>query len=157
MRFNNAVLGVLIAAFSIAVWAYSGTFPEMPGQAYGPALFPRLIAVGLLLCAIGLIIDGVRSAAGGRLVDGRGLTASRERLINVLLIPIGLLAYIALSDSVGFLPVAFALLSLLFWRFGARLWLALVLAAVITVVVHILFYRFLHVPLPWGVLEQYAW
>jgi putative tricarboxylic transport membrane protein len=157
MRLNNAIFGVLIAVFSFAVWAYSGTFPEMPGQAYGPALFPRLIAVGLLICAGALIVDGIRNAGSVRLVDVRPLSANRERLINVLLIPIGLLVYISLSDAMGFVPIAFALLTLLLWRFGTRLSLALMLAATITLFVHTLFYRFLHVPLPWGVLEPYAW
>ena len=81
----------------------------------------------------------------------------RRRLINTLLIPAGLLSYVAFSDAVGFLPIAFALLSLLLWRYGTRPLPSLILAAVTALAVHTLFYRLLHVPLPWGILEPYAW
>jgi len=157
MRFNNAVFGVSIALFAIAVWAYSGTFPELLGQAYGPALFPRLIAAGLLICGVGLIVDGVRACGVHRLVELGGWSSDRGRVVNVLLIPIGLLCYVGLSESVGFLPIAFVLVSFMLWRYGSRPWVALTLGAATTIFVHTLFYRFLHVPLPWGVLEKYAW
>jgi len=157
VRFNNAVFGVLIALFSVAVWVYSGTFPEMPGQAYGPSLFPRLIAAGLFVCGIGLVLDGIRTVAAQGLVDLDPWTCDRGRVINVLLIPVALLCYIGLSDRIGFLPLTWILLTALLWRFGARPVWALMIAAITTVFVHILFYQFLHVPLPWGVLEQYAW
>ena len=157
MRFNNAVFGVLIALFSAAVWAYSGTFPEMPGQAYGPSLFPRLIAAGLFLCGVGLVVDGIRTAARQSLTDFDPWTSDRGRVINVLLIPMVLICYVGLSDRIGFLPLTWVLLTVLLWRFGTRPIRALSIAVITTLFIHILFYQFLHVPLPWGVLERYAW
>ena len=157
MRFNNVVFGVVLVLFALTVWAYSETFPEMPGQAYGPALFPRIIAAGLGICGVSLIVDGMRTLEGQGWVNLPAWTSDPRRVINVLLIPAGLLFYIGLSEPVGFLPVALALLLVLLWRNGARLWVALLLATATTVSVHTLFYHFLHVPLPWGVLEHYAW
>ena len=52
MRLHDSLLGALLLALAAALFAYTFTFPDMPGQRYGPALFPRLIALGLSLIHI---------------------------------------------------------------------------------------------------------
>ena len=44
------------------------SFPTIPGQKYGPAIFPGLVACGLAVCAAMLIYSGltVRSEHGVR-------------------------------------------------------------------------------------------
>ena len=42
MRLNDAVIGIALILFALAMIAYTRTFPAMPGQDYGPALFPVL-------------------------------------------------------------------------------------------------------------------
>ena len=56
MRFNDAVFGVVLLLAAVAVFAVARGFPGMPGQNFGPALFPDLIAAGLLpvRCRAGL-------------------------------------------------------------------------------------------------------
>jgi putative tricarboxylic transport membrane protein len=41
--------------------------------------------------------------------------------------------------------------------FGVRVRWIVPLAVVVTLVIHYAFYKLLHVPLPWGVLERFAW
>ena len=73
MRFNDAIPGVVVLLFAAAMLAYTLTFPaQMPGQEYGPALFPGLVAVGLVLCGLLLVARGVR--AGGAWVSLGGWT-----------------------------------------------------------------------------------
>ena len=60
MRFNDAVFGVVLLLVAIAVAATALTFPGMPGQSFGPALFPDIIAGGFALCGLALIWSGVR-------------------------------------------------------------------------------------------------
>ena len=46
MRVNDAVIGGVLVLFALAMIWYTRTFPAMPGQDYGPALFPVLIGIG---------------------------------------------------------------------------------------------------------------
>ncbi|MCB1714554.1 MAG: tripartite tricarboxylate transporter TctB family protein [Candidatus Competibacteraceae bacterium] len=156
MRFNDAVLGLVLIVFAIAEIAYTTTFPQLPGQDYGSALFPRLIGAGLLLCGIILTVRGWRTRTAGW-TDFADWVHDRISRTDVLLIPASLIFYILISDPLGFVPTAFILLLVLLLRYGNRLVLALPLAAVTTLVIHALFAKLLLVPLPWGVLEPVAW
>ena len=40
---------------------------------------------------------------------------------------------------------------------GVRWWKAVLLAIGVVALVHVVFVSFLHVPLPWGLLEPIAW
>ena len=49
MRINDAVIGAVLVLFALAMMWHTRTFPAMPGQDYGPALFPVLIGIGFLI------------------------------------------------------------------------------------------------------------
>jgi len=68
----------------------------------------------------------------------------------------GLLFYIFAVDTLGFHVTA--ILLLLVWsRLLRASWaLALPMAVGATVLIHLAFYKLLKVPLPWGVLERFA-
>ena len=157
MRFNDAVFGVALIVFALSVWAYSGTFPEMPGQAYGPALFPRVIAAALLVCGVSLAVGGLRHLRSTGWVSLGEWARHPRQVANLALVPLSLILYIVLSEPLGFVPVALGLLLLLFLANGLRVQYALILAAVTTLVVHSAFYQLLRVPLPWGILQEIAW
>lgn len=157
MRFNDAVFGVVLIVFAFSVWAYSGTFPEMPGQAYGPALFPRVIAVALLICGLMLALKGLRHLRTSAWISLGEWARHPRQVADFALVPSSLILYILLSEPLGFIPVAFGLLLLLFWSNGLPVPRAVLLAALTTLMVHTAFYQFLRVPLPWGVLQRVAW
>lgn len=157
MRFNDAVFGVVLMVFALSVWAYSGAFPEMPGQAYGPALFPRVIAAALLVCGLILAVKGLRHLQTSAWVSLGEWARHPRQVADFALVPLSLVLYIVLSEPLGFIPVAFSLLVMLFCSNGLRVPRALVLSAVTTLVVHTAFYQFLRVPLPWGLLQGVAW
>ena len=60
-------------------------------------------------------------------------------------------------DRLGFVLTAFVYLSALMGVLRVRLVLLLPLAAAATLLIHGAFYRLLKVPLPWGVLQRWAW
>jgi putative tricarboxylic transport membrane protein len=68
----------------------------------------------------------------------------------------GLLAYVLLADKLGFHLTAAPLLLVWMRLLGAGWRAALAAALVATVVIHLAFYKLLRVPLPWGVLERFA-
>ena len=126
----------------------------MPGQRFGPAWFPGSIAAGLGICGCFLIFAGLR--------QGRPWLAlpdwvfRRRTLLGVGSVIAGLLFYILAADTLGFYITGTVLLA--FWMriLGTSWRLAGVVAVVATVAIHLSFYKLLRIPLPWGLLEQYA-
>jgi putative tricarboxylic transport membrane protein len=94
----------------------------MPGQRFGPAWFPGLIAGGL----------GVASVIAG------------------------LVFYILAADRLGFYITGSLLLTFWMRMLGTSWRWAVVIALLATVAIHLSFYKLLRIPLPWGVLERYA-
>ena len=126
----------------------------MPGQKFGPAWFPGLIAVGLILCGALLAIQGVRS--GASLVVLPTWLRSARATLGVASVVAGLLFYVVAADKLGFYFTAL-LIQLVWMRtFGASWRLAIPVAVVATVVIHLSFYKLLRIPLPWGILERFA-
>ena len=158
MRLNDAVIGLILLLFAGAVIAYTSTFPAMPGQKYGPALFPRVIGSGIGLCGLILIAQGIRerrlAGAAGPLAAWPATAPGR---INIALVIAGLVFYLLFSDDLGFIPTGILLLITLLVRLGVRLLTAFGVAVGATLVIHALFSRLLLVPLPWGVLQPIAW
>jgi putative tricarboxylic transport membrane protein len=68
----------------------------------------------------------------------------------------GLLFYILAADTLGFHITGIALLTLWTRILGASWRVAAVVAVVATVAIHLSFYKLLRIPLPWGLLERYA-
>ena len=126
----------------------------MPGQKFGPAWFPGLIAIALAVCGALLVRAGLRQH-GALLAPPAWIHRRQPRnaLASVLL---GLLAYILLADALGFHLVGVVVLTLWMRVLGASWRLALPIAVFGTAAMHLAFYKLLRVPLPWGLLERFA-
>ena len=81
------------------------------------------------------------------------LAAARRRVRCARAVDV---AYILFSTSVGFLIVASLGLFAMLVAFGVQRGMAVVVAVVGTIVIWYAFYKLLRVPLPWGVLERFA-
>ncbi len=154
MRVNDAVIGAALVLFAAAMIWYTRNFPEMPGQHYGPALFPVLIGIGFLLTGAVLIARGAARLRTEPLFSGGAWLRSGPHLINFMAIVGGLLLYILISDRLGFILTALLLLSgwLLLFRRGRPL-SSFAIALGVTLAVDYLFSKLLLVPLPAGVLQ----
>ena len=126
----------------------------MPGQKFGPAWFPGLIAAGLGVCGFFLVAAGIRQ--GGRWVELPGWIHSRHAALGVAAVLAGLVFYIVAADTLGFHITGVLLLTVWMRVLGASWRVAIVVALVATVAIHLSFYKILRIPLPWGVFEQYA-
>ena len=155
MRVNDAVVGACLIALAIAILVHIQGYPLIPGQKYGPALFPGVIAAGLIACGLLLVRRGVR--AGQPLVALAGWMRNPSLVTNFLAICAVLVFYIAFAGTLGFIPTAAACLVALFLKLRVRPLPAIVVAILATLVIHTLFYKLLRVPLPWGVLEPVLW
>ena len=157
MKFNDAVFGAVLLLLGLAVLVHVPSFPTIPGQNVGPALFPGLIAGGLVACALMLIVNGIRHRATEPWIDTGDWMRSR-RHIGAFFVTIGaVVAYIVLADKLGFLIVGPLVLLALFLAYGVRPVTAIIVAIAVTLVIHYAFYKLLRVPLPWGVLTRFAY
>jgi hypothetical protein len=87
VRVNDAVIGVIVVRFALAMVWHTRTFPSMPGQDYGSAPFLALIGIGMIvrggiLIAGGLARRPARLRHGGeRLSDRAGDPRHRARAL----------------------------------------------------------------------------
>jgi putative tricarboxylic transport membrane protein len=161
MKLNDALWGALLLLLSALIFFTIRTFPTIPGQRVGPALFPGVIAAALSICGALLIVKGLAARrAGGEtghwLAFSPWLASSGKVLAFVVVVAVNVF-YIFAIDALGFIVTGVIYLALLFWVFGARARWNLPLAIAITLVIHYAFYKLLKVPLPWGLLQRFAW
>jgi len=161
VKLSDTIWGVLLLLLSAVVLWKIQSFPPMPGQRYGPAVFPGVTAAGLGICALILIGKGLahRRASGDAHVWGslEAWTRAPRQVVAFLLV-IGVnIFYILFAQPLGFIPTGVLYLAALFLVFGVRGRWILPLAIIITLIIHYAFYKLLKVPLPWGVLERFAY
>jgi putative tricarboxylic transport membrane protein len=157
MKINDVLSGVVIGSLAAAVYLHARSFPPMVGQNVGPNMFPQLIAAGLMICAIFLVIRGVKSLRTEALVEMPEWLGANRAALGFVMIPIVLVFYLVVSERLGFIVTAALLLMALFYVFGVRTRTALIVAIVGSLAIHAMFYKLLKVPLPWGILSPLAW
>jgi putative tricarboxylic transport membrane protein len=126
----------------------------MPGQRFGPAWFPGLIAAGFGICGALLVVAGVRQ--GGPWVLLPDWMSRRAPFRGVSAVIVGLLIYIVAADTLGFHITGILLLASWIRVLGGSWRVAGLVAVIATLAIHLAFYKLLRIPLPWGVLEPWA-
>ncbi len=161
MKINDAIWGAVLLLLAAAILLHVQSFPKIPGQKVGPALFPGLIAAGLAICALLLVVKGIaaRKPGGSQqswFTPDEWVRSPRHALAFFLAIGVNVF-YILVVDRLGFIPTGVIYLAVLFLVFQVRKTWIVPLAIVITLIIHFAFYRLLKVPLPWGLLQGIAW
>jgi putative tricarboxylic transport membrane protein len=157
MKIHDSLNGALLLAFAIAVYWHTQGFPEIPGDPVGPALFPRVISIGMALCAVVLIVRGWLSAGPRSWAEIPDWIRMPRLVVAFLLVVLGLLAAYLFLDRIGFLVLAPSLLAALMVVLQIRVAVAIPVAIGASLLIHTIFYKGLGVPLPWGLLEAWAW
>jgi putative tricarboxylic transport membrane protein len=153
VRNTDRWVGLALAVLGFAVLWSARAFPDVPGQKLGAAFLPMLVGAGLLLCGLGLV---VRSARGRAYAHEAGEAAAKAEHFGSSAIIVGaVVAYIVLSEKLGFLFIAPVCLMAVFLALRVRWRAALLWALGGTVLVHVAFYKLLRVPLPWGPLTPF--
>ena len=129
----------------------------MPGQKFGPAWFPGLIAAGLLLCGALLVVQGLRRTAREQPWIALPAWVRKPRpLASVAAVLGGLLFYVLAADRLGFHLTGILLLTIWARLLGATWRMSAAVAVIATFAIHLSFYKLLRIPLPWGILERFA-
>jgi putative tricarboxylic transport membrane protein len=147
-------VGFGLAVLALAVLWSGSAFPNVPGQKLGAAFLPMIIGGGLLVCGLALVLRSFRRGAYAE-AEAEAKVEVEEHFGSAVVIVGAVLAYIFLSERIGFLFIAPLCLLAVFLAFRVR-WQTAVLCAVGgTLVVHLAFYKLLRVPLPWGPLTPF--
>jgi len=97
VKLNDALLGLVFLALSIAVLVTIQGYPKIPGQSIGPGAFPGLIALLLGGCSVALIWRGWRDRHAQPLVTLGAWLASPRHLVNFCL-TVALLVFYVLAS-----------------------------------------------------------
>ncbi len=157
MKFDDAILGVIISLFGAAIIYLSSGFDTLRHISYGPGFFPTIIGAGLVFC--GILLIGRRFLEGrpeGKWVELGDWSRSARHIVNFVLVPFSVIFYILISDVAGFFLSMILLLSIQIAWFTRRFWTSVGIALFVTLILQIFFQGFMSVPLPWGVLEPFA-
>lgn len=157
MKLNDAVFGLLLLILGGTIFFTVQSFPKMPGQHVGPALFPGLIAAGLCIGGLILLVRGWKERLSMPLVTPEEWVGSPRHVLAFVLLIGSVVFYLLASEKLGFLLSAVVILLSLFYVLGVPPLRALLIAVVAALVIHFAFYKLLRVPLPWGVLQGIAW
>ena len=157
MKFHDGVIGTGLIAFAGAILWNARGFPSMPGDQVGPALFPQLIAAGLAICGAIFIVQAVRRKAGTQWIELPDWFRAPRQVAGFAVVTVGLLAYCFLVETLGFFICAPLLLGALLAVLRVRAWAVPAIAIGVSLAIHFVFYKGLGVPLPWGLLQSWAW
>jgi putative tricarboxylic transport membrane protein len=148
----DVVTGTSIIAFACFVLAYSATFPPAKGTDFGPSLFPRVVAVMLIVLGA-LVLLHVRRNRGqpesGTPEGAAGsLSPASTGLRNVAVTIAAVIAYIIVVDWAGFIPTTLVFLFVLMKTYGLTVLKGIAASCFITAFVYVLFSVLLRVTLP---------
>jgi putative tricarboxylic transport membrane protein len=122
-----------------------------------------VIGIGLILCGAMIALGIGHSFEEEAEADLAAVEGPPQRAqpavppiykLRALLPPGLLLFYVYAADRLGFVPTAAVMIFAASVAFGARLRVALPLAILAPVAIHLIFYKLLRVPLPPGLLPM---
>ena len=153
MKVSDFTLALVLLALAFAMAVGALSFPPMPGQAFGPKLFPSIVAAGFALCAVALIIRAIKAKTINISIVRPEWWNEPGRRVNLLILLGSIVVYTLLIERLGFVLTTLALLVVLMKRLGAS-WRATLFASFLgTASTYIMFAYWLRVPLPPGLLN----
>lgn len=156
MKFNDAIIGFVVALLGAAIFAQAFYFPKAAHIPYGPGFLPSILGVGLMVCGLILIGAGIANRRDQPVLALGDWARSVRHVFGFILILASLGFYALFADDIGHFACSILILFALIAYLGRKPLQALAISVVATIVIQIFFVDVLLVPLPWGVLEPYS-
>jgi putative tricarboxylic transport membrane protein len=140
------IAAVLAAIAAVIIWQTSQMRVPPVQAKVGPTVFPYVIAGGLLLLAVGTLVEALR---------GKFPARDRDNYVPILWIVGGLVAQLLLLTTAGFAIATGVLFAFTAKAFGrGPLWRTIPIGIVFSFVVWFIFAKGLQLSLPAGPLER---
>jgi putative tricarboxylic transport membrane protein len=169
MKVSDRITGLLLVILGgFAYWGGS-LLPPVPGQQVGPDVFPMVIGAGLVVCGILIALgigrtfeddEKIIASTKGDVADAQAASGDQGRIAafvnggwKVLVPPTALFFYYFASERLGFWITASLMILALARSQGAKWKGTILLALLAPAFVHLVFYKLLRVPLPFGILK----
>ena len=152
MHVSDRLSGALVVALGFITIIGGWLQPPMPGQDVGPSVFPIVVGVGLAICGACIALGIGHSFEEPEHEISGAPPRSRYYGLRAILPPLVLLFYVFAVETLGFLLTAAVVVLVVSVALGARPKLAIPLALIAPLGVHLVFYKLLRVPLPEGLL-----
>jgi putative tricarboxylic transport membrane protein len=151
MRFNDTLLGLFaIVGGAVIIFIVQG-YPPQAGGRPGPALFPFVLSVLLIIAGLALIYQNWNTRRGQPWVQR--LPELNARGVGNSLLTLGsAFFYVLLSEFLGFLLASFIAMLIFMFVLKAEVKTAVPVAAAAALAVYLIFNKGLLVPLPRGLL-----
>jgi putative tricarboxylic transport membrane protein len=145
-RIWESIVAVIAIALSTGAWVVSAGFPKGDNAIAGPALFPRVLGVIIIISSVAVLISSWRSKIIATPANSSlNLPVDRLKLVRV----IGLLGAMAfaplLLGQIGLVATAVVLTSGVCLLLGAKWFEALIAGAVMFAFVELIFVMLLKV------------
>lgn len=153
MRKINIMTAILFIIFGIVIIMGTSNFKQtvLSDNFIGPAFFPKFMAIGMIVCAIILIINTLLDKKSQEISVGE---IFNKKMFLPIIGMIILFIYVITLDYLGFLLATILLNLILLLLFKVRKKSILILAPVLTtLVIYQVFQKFLMVPLPPGLFS----
>jgi putative tricarboxylic transport membrane protein len=157
MKANTSLLGLLMLVAGAVVLFSSWSFSPLPNQSFGSDTMPRLVGIFGLAVGLALVMQAWKAGERAPRLEVGDWAVDPRRLGTIATALMGVVAYILLSDILGFLPVAFLLLICLMLLRRTNPILAIVVALIGALAVQQAFGRLLLVPLPRSGFLEFLW
>lgn len=157
MKISDRLAGLFLLVFASAILFEASGFPLIPGQSVGSGLLPSIVAVGLMVCALILIVNDLVAKPRPALAEVGDWISDPRRLIRMGIVLLGTALFIPFLDVIGFPVLSIAVLLAFLLSLRVDLLTSVLVSVTASLAIHTLFSKVFLVPLPWGILQSIAW
>ena len=158
--FSNLIVSVFLLGFELWAWLQTGQIKTVKDGAVQPSTFPRIMILGMTVFTVILLVQSIFALLN--LKPGTYLAEKAESLnpfkdkgvLAAFFVILLCAAYVWFFKDLGYVVVSFFLSGIIMWLIGLRSPVKLLLvSALVPLGMWIVFYKFLAVNIPMGVLE----
>jgi len=146
---RNIIYSVVLIAIGVFAFVYAGRYATTSAQyVTTAALFPRIMAGGLIVTALAILIQSLRKKADAP------EPGQKKNALKFLLSLGTFVAYYLLFKPLGFIVDSALLVFVCMYRMGCRKWWTMAIYSIVMpAVVFAIFYYLFYTSLPLGILS----
>lgn len=156
MTKNDRIIGFVLLAIAIYMLYYANTVEYQQFEADpGPALFPLIVAIGLIVCSAGLIFWPKEKQSDDSIDQNEELPKKEftAGYLKTIVVAVSSIVYVLLLENIGFIISTLIFLTFIIWYLAEQRNRKMIVSAALTSVivtfsVYFIFEKYLQIYLP---------